>query len=124
MDIGILKEDGVNERRVALSPVGVQTLIGAGNTVYIEKQAGSSAVFQDEEYRDAGALISYSAEEVINRSQMVLKVSPPTDFELSMFSPGQVLLSFLHLAVSQRRLIEILLNRRVTGVRYELLENA
>lgn len=124
MDIGILKEDGVNERRVALSPVGVQTLIGAGNTVYIEKQAGSSAVFQDEEYRDAGALISYSAEEVINRSQLVLKVSPPTDFELSMFSPGQVLLSFLHLAVSQKRLIEILLERRVTAVSYELIENS
>ncbi|MEX1277191.1 MAG: alanine dehydrogenase [Bacteroidota bacterium] len=124
MDIGILKEDGINERRVALSPVGVQTLIGAGNTVYIEKQAGSSAVFQDEEYRDAGALISYSAEEVINRSQMVLKVSPPTDFELSMFSPGQVMLSFLHLAVSQRRLIEILLERKVTAVSYELIENS
>jgi alanine dehydrogenase len=124
MDIGILKEDGIDERRVALSPVGVQTLIGAGNTVYIEKQAGSSAVFQDEEYRDAGALISYSAEEVINRSQMVLKVSPPTDFELSMFSPGQVLLSFLHLAVSQRRLIEILLEQKVTAVSYELIENS
>lgn len=124
MDIGILKEDGVNERRVALSPVGVQTLIGAGNTVYIEKQAGSCALFQDEEYRDAGALISYSAEEVITRSQIVLKVSPPTDFELSMFNQGQVLLSFLHLAVSQRRLIEILMNRRVTGISYELIENA
>lgn len=124
MEIGILKEDGINERRVALSPSGVQTLIGAGNTVYIEKQAGSAALFQDEEYRDAGALISYSAEELITRSQLVLKVSPPTDLEISMFSQGQVLLSFLHLAVSQRRLVETLIDRRVTAIGYELIENS
>ncbi len=124
MDIGILKEDGINERRVALSPAGVQSLIGMGNNVYLEQQAGVAALFQDEEYRDAGALISYSAEEVINRSQLVLKVSSPTDFEVSMCSPGQVLLSFMHLAVSQRRLIETLLHQRVTAIGFELIENA
>ena len=124
MDIGILKEDGVNERRVALSPAGVRSLVEAGNTVHIEKVAGAASLFKDEEYRDVGAFISYSAEEVINRSKVVLKVAPPSDLELSMFNEGQTILSFLHLAVSQRRIVELLLNKKVTAIGYELIENA
>lgn len=123
MDIGILKEEGINDRRVALSPAGVQSLVEAGHHVHIERQAGAQTLFYDEEYQNAGAAVSYSAQEVINRSEIVLKVSPPTEFELSMFGPGQSLFSFMHLAVSQRKIIELLLERKVTAIGYELIEN-
>lgn len=123
MNIGILKEDLVNEKRVALSPAGVQALVAAGHTVYVEQGAGSQSLFSDEEYQTAGAVISFNPEEVINRSAVVLKVSPPRWEELTKFDEGQVLLSFLHLSASQRKIIEALLEKNITAIAYELIEN-
>ncbi|HXG38114.1 MAG TPA: alanine dehydrogenase [Bacteroidota bacterium] len=123
MNIGILKEDLVNEKRVALSPAGVQSLTSAGHSVYVEKSAGSQSLFSDEEYQTAGAEIGFSPEEVINRSNVILKVSPPKPEELARCEEGQVLLSFLHLGASKRKLIETLLEKKITSIAYELIEN-
>ena len=73
MNIGILKEIAPSERRVALTPGGVQTLVGLGAVVYVERKAGALSFFTDDEYINAGAIIVYSPEEVINRSDIVLK---------------------------------------------------
>jgi len=54
MIVGILKETRESERRVALTPAGVQTLITAGARVYIQHEAGLKTLFSDEEYQDAG----------------------------------------------------------------------
>jgi alanine dehydrogenase len=123
MNIGILKEDAAIERRVALSPAGVEVLTSAGHNVFVLHQEGSRAIFRDEDYQIAGATISYSVEEIINRSEVVLKVSPPTDEELSLLDEGQTFFSFMHLAVSRRKIMETLLSRKVTAVSYELIEN-
>ncbi|MBI3005533.1 MAG: alanine dehydrogenase [Ignavibacteriales bacterium] len=124
MEIGILKEDERVEHRAALSPAGVQSLTGMGNAVYVQKHAGLKAMFTDEEYENAGATIVYSPEEIINRSQIVLKVSPPTIGELEEFEKGQLLFSFLHLAVSQEKLMKTLLQKNIAAVSYELIENS
>ena len=124
MIIGILKETGLLERRVALSPAGVQALVAMGHTVYVERLAGAAALFSDDEYIAAGGVPAYSTEEVINRSELVLKISPLSEKELQLLSKGQAIFSFLHLAMSQRRQIEELLHREVTAIAYELIENA
>lgn len=124
MTIGILKEEASGERRVALTPAGVQTLVAAGQTVYVQHEAGLLTLFSDEEYQQAGAVINYTAQEIVNRGQIVLKISPPNDFELSLLGNGQSIFSFLHLAVSQRKHLEILLDRHVSSVAYELIENS
>ena len=124
MNIGILKETGQLERRVALSPAGVQALTAAGHTVHVERHAGAAALFQDEEYLAAGGATAYSAEEIINRSELVLKISPLSEKEIQLLSKGQTIFSFLHLAISQRKQIESLLEREVTAIAYELIENA
>ncbi len=124
MEIGILKENEHIEQRVALSPVGVQTLTSLGHTVYVQKRAGALALFSDEEYQNAGATVVYSAEEIVNRSELILKVAPPTLDELRSFEKDQVLFSFLHLAVSQEKLIKELLTKDIIAVSYELIENS
>jgi len=123
MIIGILKETGLLERRVALSPAGVQALAAMGHTVYVERQAGAAALFTDEEYIAAGGVTAYGTEEVINRAELVLKISPLSEKELQLLSQGQAIFSFLHLAMSQRKQIETLLQNEVTAVAYELIEN-
>ena len=123
MNIGILKEDMLNEKRVALTPAGVRALTAAGHTVYVHQHAGLHSLFTDAEYQNTGATLAFSPEEVINRSSVVLKVSPPTDEELSFFEEGQVLFSFLNLGISKKKTLETLLERKVTSVAYELIEN-
>lgn len=121
--IGVLKEQSPAEQRVALTPAGVQTLVAAGHSVYVQHEAGLQILFPDEEYQKAGAIISYSGQEIINRSEIVLKISPPNELELALLGKGQSIFSFLHLAVSQKKVLETLLSRGVTSVAYELIEN-
>jgi alanine dehydrogenase len=123
MNIGILKEVFPSERRIALTPGGVQTLIGLGATVYVERNAGALSYFTDDEYSTAGGTIVYSPEEVINRSDIVLKVAPPIESELNFLHDGQTLFSAFHLAISKRKTIETLLKKNITAIAHELIEN-
>ncbi len=123
MVIGILKEDSSTEKRVALSPAGVQTFTAMGHTVYVQELAGAESRFTDEEYRTAGAKTAFSRDEVLNRGEVVMKVSPPSEEILSILGEGQVLFSFYHMSVSKRRTIETLLGNKITAVAYELIEN-
>jgi alanine dehydrogenase len=124
MVIGTLKEEPHIEKRVALSPAGVQTLIAAGQTVYVQEGAGLGSRFTDEEYRAVGATTAFSKEEILNRCQTILKVSSPQQEELKKLEADQILFSFFHLSVSKKRTIELLLQKKVTGIAYELIENA
>ncbi len=123
MNFGVLKEDRRLERRVALSPAGVQSLTAAGQHVFVEQHAGLLSMFSDGDYTAAGAVIVYSAEEVINRAQALLKISPPTNGELSLLGFGQVFFSAFHLVVSDRKITEGLLAKKTTAITYELIED-
>ena len=123
MNIGILKEEPSIERRVALSPDGVEVLKSEGHTIFVLHQNGAGILLRDEDYQMAGATISYSPEEIINRSDIILKVSPPTDAELTVLREGQTFFSFLHLAVSRRKVLEKILDKKVTAIAFELIEN-
>jgi alanine dehydrogenase len=122
MDIGILKETYSGETRVALVPFAVGELVRQGNRVVIQSDAGSSSGFDDQAYRDAGAAVVYSAEEVIGRSRMVLKVIPPSLEETRRLDEGKILFSFLQLSSAPRSLVEHLVHRRVTAIGFEAIE--
>ena len=83
MNIGIPKERRPFEYRVGLSPAGVEILCQNGHTVFVEHDAGSGAGFADEEYEQAGARIVYSTEEVYGRANLVLKITRPTEDEMT-----------------------------------------
>ena len=100
MEFGIPKEVRVLESRVGLTPAGVASLVRHGHSVYVEKDAGVGAGFNDETYRHSGAQIVYSAAEVYGRSDAVVKVTRPTAAEHALFQPGQILIAFLHMAVA------------------------
>lgn len=72
LTVGVPKEIFQNERRVALSPAGVQALIKQGFNVVVESGAGESSKFPDDQYAQAGATIKEIKD--VFASDVVLKV--------------------------------------------------
>jgi alanine dehydrogenase len=122
MDVGLVKDRRPFEHRVGLTPGGVKVLTDRGHRVYLESNAGLEAGFADETYSGVGATIVYSEEEVILRSELLLRVSPPPPTEYETFQPGQVVLSSWHLAVAPQEAFRTLLEHSITTVGYEIIE--
>jgi len=122
MNIGIPKERRDLERRVGLTPYGVDLLARAGHTCYVETEAGLGAGFTDYHYERAGGHIVYSGEEAYGRVDLVLKTVRPTDEELEWLREGQIIAGFLHLASARRSKVEVLLDRHITAIAYETIE--
>nr|HID14349.1 alanine dehydrogenase [Anaerolineae bacterium] len=122
MNIGIPKERRDLELRVGLTPYGVELLTRAGHICCVEKEAGLGAGFTDYHYERAGGRIVYSGEEVYGRADLVLKAVRPTEEELDWLREGQIIAGFLHLAAARRRKVEVLLEKRITAIAYETIE--
>ncbi len=122
MRIGIPKEITFEEKRIVLAPAGVDSLIKSGHTVYIEKGAGEESHFTDEEYRKVGAVIVYTRDEVFQRSEMIVKVASIAESEIPLLQENQILLSFSHLGVGKKQVIESFLEKKITSIGYELIE--
>ena len=96
MKIAVLKESEAGETRVAASPDTVKKYKALGLDVMIEAGAGKLAYIPDEEFAKAGALIGASAAETLKDADIVLKVRPPQDRELSAMKRGAILAAILN----------------------------
>jgi alanine dehydrogenase len=121
MIIGVPKEIKEQEQRVALLPSAVAQLERRGHSVLVEKNAGIGSGYTDDQYREAGAEIVGTAEEVFSRADMVVKVKEPLKAEFPLLRKGQILFTYLHLAAS-KPLTEALLKSGVTGIAYETIQ--
>ncbi|HEV7677670.1 MAG TPA: Re/Si-specific NAD(P)(+) transhydrogenase subunit alpha [Candidatus Dormibacteraeota bacterium] len=126
MRVAVPREIVPGERRVALVPKSVATLIGAGHEVLVQASAGAEAAFPDEAYAAAGATIVPTAKELYGKAEVVLKVRrPDTDpatggHEADLINEGAILVAFLdpvHSADAIRRLQQ----RRVSSFGMELM---
>jgi NAD(P) transhydrogenase subunit alpha len=91
--VGVPKESGPGETRVAATPDSVKRLVKYGFDINIEEGAGISAGFLDVEYDAAGARL-VSAKEAW-ATPLVAKVAPPTEQESSSIQSGAMLVSLL-----------------------------
>lgn len=122
MEIGIPREIKNGERRVALTPAAVRTLVEAGHALRVETHAGDGAGFHDIEYAEAGATIVGTAAQAF-AADLVVKVKEIQTNEWRHLRPGGMLFSFLHLGADPVMTRE-LLNRRVTGIAFETVRDA
>lgn len=97
MVIGVPREIKPGERRVAATPAGVHALVEAGHRVLVEREAGGGSAIHDEEYARVGASLG-SVGEVWATADMILKVKEPIGEEYARLRPGQILVTYLHLA--------------------------
>ncbi|HHL72443.1 MAG TPA: alanine dehydrogenase [Bacteroidetes bacterium] len=123
MIVGVLKEIKTLENRVSLIPVGAELLVARGHTVIVEKDAGKGSGFSNEDYRDAGATIIETAEEVYQKAEMILKVKEPLPQEYGLIREGQIVFTYFHFAAS-RELTEAIEASRCIAIAYETVEMA
>lgn len=124
MYIGIPKESRPFEYRVGMSPAGVEILAQNGHQIFVQHEAGLGSGFSDQEYERAGARIAFSAEEVLGRADLVLKVTRPIKQEMEWLKDGSILAGFLHLASSSQDQIDLLLEKKITALAYEQIKDA
>lgn len=98
MLVGVPKEIKVHEYRVGMTPASVREVIAHGHEVIVETNAGLGIGASDDVYKEAGASIGASAEEVFAKADMIVKVKEPQAGERALLRPGQILFTYLHLA--------------------------
>jgi alanine dehydrogenase len=121
MIIGVPKEIKDHEYRVSVTPEGVRALVHSGHQVIVEPSAGVGSGYADDDYRQAGATIASSKEELFRAAALIVKVKEPQLPECPLFRPGQVLFTYLHLA-SSSELTKALLEAKITAIAYETIE--
>ncbi len=123
MIIGVPKEIKANENRVALTPAGALELAKRGHTVYVQSAAGVGSGFPDEEYRQAGAHILSSIDEVYGKAEMIIKVKEPIEQEYKLIKEGQLLFTYFHFA-SYEPLTRAMIDSKAVCLAYETVELA
>lgn len=92
MKLAVVKETLEGEARVAMVPELVGKLTALGYDVAVEPGAGESALYSDEEYVQAGAVIDESAS---READVVLSVQPLTSPQVRNLRSGTATMSFL-----------------------------
>ena len=121
MNIGIPKEIKTREGRVAMTPVGVRTLVHHGHKVFVERDAGIGSGIKDVAYEQAGARIVQGAEALWTGTDMIVKVKEPIEQEYSLMREDLILFTYLHLAANED-LTRELLKSKITGIAYETIQ--
>lgn len=112
--VGVPKESFQNEKRVGLTPDGVDKLIKAGFAgVYVENNAGLEGGFLNKTYEKSGANV-VDNNELYNNSNVILKVRSPSVEELDKIKPGSKLISFMQPGLN-KDLVEEIRKRDITS---------
>ena len=122
MIVGVPREIKPGEQRVALTPAGARALAEAGHRVEVEHGAGGGSGIRDDEYATVGAAL-VTADEVWQRAELVLKVKEPLPAESARLRPGQILLTYLHLAPAPE-LARALRDSGAIAIAYETVQRA
>jgi alanine dehydrogenase len=118
MIVGVPKEIKNHEYRVGLSPASVAELVGHGHKVMVETEAGTKIGFTDNEYRQVGANIVSSQDEIFKKAEMIVKVKEPQPDECEKLREGQILFTYLHLAPDPVQ-TELLVKSGASCIAYE-----
>ncbi len=128
MRIGVLQESRAGERRVALVPAHVKTLVDAGHEVIVQRGAGVASGYPDEQYQASGATLEADRAALLGEVDVLAAVrfgpaaaSDTTGSDIAAMSPGQIVIAFLDPYDTDSALMRQLRDRGVTAFALELL---
>ena len=120
MKISVPKETIHGETRVAATPQSVKELIKAGYKVNIETGAGTSSFISDDDFKNAGANIVSSTNELYKDSDIIIKVAAPTSDEIELMPKDSILVSFLQPTIELEK-VKSISNKNITGLSMHLV---
>lgn len=121
--IGIPGELSENEARVGLTPQAVELLVNNGHQLLIETKAGKGANYKDTDYSERGGFIIEDHSEIFKKSDIILKISPPTLKEIEHLKGRQIIISALQLPSQSEDYIRNLMSKKTTAIAFEYLRN-
>lgn len=123
MLVGVPKEIKSQENRVGLVPSSVREIVRSGSTVFVEQGAGLGIGISDDDYRQAGAEVVDSADDIFANAELIIKVKEPQPIECKRLREGQTLFTYLHLAPDPQQ-TRMLKESGVTAIAYETVTQA
>lgn len=123
MIVGVPREIKVHEYRVGMTPASVAEAVRRGHRVLVQSGAGAGIGCDDGQYRQVGAEVVQTADEIFARAEMVVKVKEPQPGECSMLHEGQILFTYLHLAPDPEQ-VRLLLRSGCTAIAYETVTDS
>tara|TARA_Y100000590_G_scaffold243899_1_gene274149 strand:- start:284 stop:1384 length:1101 start_codon:yes stop_codon:yes gene_type:complete len=102
--IGSVKEDLEKEKRNSISPESVKKFVSLNFSVLLEKNYGEHLGIQDDVYKSNGATFKDSAKEVLEKSEIILKVNNPTDKEVDIIKNKSILIGQFDLLLSKEKI--------------------
>ena len=120
MKISVPKETIHGETRVAATPQSVKELIKAGYKVNIETGAGTSSFISDDDFKNAGANIVSSTNELYKDSDIIIKVAAPTSDEIELMPKNSILVSFFQPTIELEK-VKSISSKKITGLSMHLV---
>jgi NAD(P) transhydrogenase subunit alpha len=118
--IGVIKETVPGEKRVALVPDAVKTLVADDLEVVVQAGAGEAAGFPDATYTEKGATLESDTAALLGRADVVLGVQPPGPEVLGALRSGTIWIGFLK-PLDETALAKSLAEKGVTSFSMELM---
>jgi alanine dehydrogenase len=121
LKIGLPKEENKYENRIMLTPFAVKQLIDEGHNILMESGAGEKSNWSDADYTSVGAKIASKSD--VYKSEIVAKVSPFSENEISLLGTNQTIFSALHVNTQSENSIRKLLSKKVTAIAIENIKD-
>ena len=117
MIIGVPKESLSGETRVAILPEEIQRLRSDELAFRVETGAGKGSFIADENYSDSGAKL---LPDVYPDSDLIVRINPPSEEEVSRFKDGSCLVSLLN-PFTNHNLVRQLAKKNISSFCLELI---
>ena len=120
MQIGVLKETHPGENRVAVIPDTVKKLVKLGAELTVETTLGQGAGFADETYSEAGATIASNRNDILAKSDILLRIRKPESDEVGQIKQGCIHISYLD-PFNEGELVDALAKQGISAVSMEMI---
>ena len=90
--VGSVKEDLFAEKRISITPETTKKFTDLKFSVFLEKNYAEHLGITDEEYKNKGANFYSSAKEVLEKSEIILRVNCPSNDEINLIKDKSILI--------------------------------
>ncbi|MGN0014588.1 MAG: alanine dehydrogenase [Candidatus Gastranaerophilaceae bacterium] len=122
MIIGAPVEIKPNEKKIALTPAMVNSLVSCGHKVIVQKNIGETADFPNDSYIRNGACLVDTPEEVYSQSDIIVKLNQPQIEEYGLLREKQIIFAFFKYS-EKDNLMQTVLDKKITTIDYSAIRN-